>query len=147
MPTYGERSLRVRSEIDQRLVRVFDLVLARGIDHALIEGERSEADQNRHFAAGRSQKQFPDSKHNVTEEQRVAGWKSRAVHALPYPVQWTGPDARERFHFFAGLVIATGLEVGVRVRWGGDWNENFDIRDNGFDDLAHYEVENPRTRR
>ena len=37
-------------------------------------------------------------------------------------------------------VVQWGIHTGVDIRWGGDWNRNGDITDNGFDDLFHFEV-------
>jgi hypothetical protein len=28
----------------------------------------------------------------------------------------------------------------VRVRWGGDWDGDFETKDNKFDDLVHFEI-------
>jgi peptidoglycan LD-endopeptidase CwlK len=28
----------------------------------------------------------------------------------------------------------------VTLRWGGDWSMDFEVRDNQFDDLVHFEI-------
>jgi hypothetical protein len=28
----------------------------------------------------------------------------------------------------------------INVRWGGDWNKNFEVDDNMFDDFPHFEL-------
>jgi len=30
--------------------------------------------------------------------------------------------------------------MGVDLRWGGDWDGDTEVRDNGFDDLVHFEI-------
>ena len=62
---------------------------------------------------------------------------SLAVDVTPYPVVW---DDRERQTLFAGYVLATAKAMGVSLRWGGDWDSDTEVRDNGFDDLVHFEI-------
>jgi hypothetical protein len=31
-------------------------------------------------------------------------------------------------------------EMGVKIRWGGDWDSDGEIKDNSFDDLVHVEL-------
>ena len=28
----------------------------------------------------------------------------------------------------------------IKLRWGGDWNMNFEVDDNKFDDFPHFEL-------
>lgn len=30
--------------------------------------------------------------------------------------------------------------MGVKIRWGGDWDLDTDLKDNTFDDLPHFEL-------
>jgi len=30
--------------------------------------------------------------------------------------------------------------MGIRLRWGGDWDMDFKVMDNRFDDFPHFEV-------
>jgi peptidoglycan L-alanyl-D-glutamate endopeptidase CwlK len=36
------------------------------------------------------------------------------------------------------LGIASGL--GIKLRWGGNWNGDFNLKDNKFQDIGHFEV-------
>jgi len=62
---------------------------------------------------------------------------SLAVNAAPYPIDW---ENRERATLFAGYVLGVADEMGIKLRWGGDWNMNFETADNNFDDLWHFEL-------
>ena len=62
---------------------------------------------------------------------------SRAVDCVPYPIDWTD---RERFTLFAGFVLGVAARMGITLRWGGDWNMNFEVKDNRFDDFPHFEL-------
>jgi hypothetical protein len=56
---------------------------------------------------------------------------------VPYPIDW---DDRERFHLFSGFVLGIARSMGIKLRWGGDWNMNFEVDDNNFDDFPHFEL-------
>jgi hypothetical protein len=60
------------------------------------------------------------------------------VDVAPYPIDRKN---RERFCFLAGVVTAVAAEMGIWIRWGGDFNQdglNALDRDNW--DLAHFEM-------
>ncbi len=103
-------------------------------DNSILTGIRNEEEQEAAFNSvpQASQKHWPDSVHNVEEE----GDKSNAVDAAPYPIDW---EDRERFHYFAGYVLATARAMGYIFRWGGDWDRDTKVSDNVFDDLVHFE--------
>ena len=95
----------------------------------VIEGHRSEDRQNHLFDIGFSKLRFPNSKHN--------SYPSRAVDIVPFPVDW---NDRERFQHLAGIMFGIAHSMGVRLRWGGDWDGDKDFKDQNFHDLAHFEL-------
>lgn len=128
MPKFGKQSRDNLNTCDVRLVSLLNKVVAT-FDCKVIEGARSMVEQQRLYHAGKSQLKFPDSKHNITP--------SSAVDVIPYPVDW---NDRERFNYFAGYVLATAQSMGIKLRWGGDWDSDWQVRDNVFDDLSHFEL-------
>ena len=62
-----------------------------------------------------------------------------ACDVVPYPIDW---NDRERFHLFAGFVLGIANQMGIELRWGGDWNRNWEVDDNKFDDFPHFELVN-----
>jgi hypothetical protein len=44
--------------------------------------------------------------------------------------------------YFAGFVmgLATAMNLGDRIRWGGDWDGDHELTDQTFDDLVHFEM-------
>ena len=131
---FGTRSREVLATLDPRLQRVVTELL-RYVDVSLIHGHRGKDEQNRLQAEGKSKLRWPKSKHNTSP--------SLAVDLQPHPYP------RDEKKLFAGLALIAGLairiadEQGVRIRWGGDWNENGDVTDNTFDDLFHLEIVEP----
>lgn len=142
-PRYGERSLSVLATLHPDLQLIFRSVLEAGFDHVLICGHRPKADQDKAFAEGKSKVKFPNSKHNSQP--------SMAVDAMPWfktapNIDW-GHSAS--IYHLAGIVrgIATSLylqgKISHLVRWGGDWDGDFDVREKQWDDSPHYELYKP----
>ena len=129
MPKFSERSQRELATCQPALQLVFNRVI-KTFDCTIIEGFRGEERQNEYFRTNRSQISWPDGKHNKTP--------SWAVDVAPCPIDWE--DVR-RFYLFAGFVIATGLDLKIPLRWGGDWDGDFLWRDQKFHDLPHFELE------
>ncbi len=132
MRSWGARSLKIRAELDPRLQRIMDDVLAEVSDLSLISGHRSKEEQNSLFAQGRSKLEFPQSKHN--------SFPSLAVDFTPYPYPDYDPKLWAALAYIAANAITIGRQYGVTLRWGGDWNRNGDLTDQTFDDLFHLEI-------
>ena len=124
MPRFGKRSRERLKGVDSRLVNILN-ELVKIMDVTIIEGLRTKERQEELVAQGKSQTKF--SKH-------IEG---RAVDLAPYPVDW---EDRERFHYMGGMIRGIGKQMGVNVRWGGDWDSDGEIKDNKFDDLVHVEI-------
>lgn len=125
---YSQRSLDRLATCDTRLQRVFHAVI-RVVDCTILCGHRGQAEQDEAFRAGKSKVRWPHGKHNSLP--------SMAVDAAPYPIDW---EDRERATLFAGFVLGVAREMGIRLRWGGDWNGDWQVKDNAFDDLWHFEL-------
>lgn len=128
MPSFSNRSLVHLSTCHGQLKGLF-VEVVKHFDCTILEGYRDREKQDFAFRSGRSQLRFPASKHNR--------WPSLAVDVAPYPIDWRD---RERFTMFAGFVLGVASQMGVRVRWGGDWDRDTEVADNVFDDLPHFEL-------
>jgi|TARA_R110000751_G_scaffold300438_1_gene412148 peptidoglycan L-alanyl-D-glutamate endopeptidase CwlK len=129
---FSKNSLIQLATTDQSLVTVFHAV-SNVIDCTVICGIRTKEEQDEAFRVGASKTRWPDSKHNSAE----IGYRSRAVDVAPYPIDW---NDRERFVYFAGIVKGVSSALGVKIRWGGDWDGDNDLRDQHFMDLVHFEL-------
>ena len=128
MPRFGKRSRENLATCDKRLQKVFNEVI-KTVDCSVIEGHRSKDRQNKLYEEGKTKVRYPNGRHNAKP--------SNAADVVPYPIDW---DDRERFHLFAGYVIGVASGMGITLRWGGDWNMNFEVDDNKFDDFPHFEL-------
>jgi len=128
MPKFSKKSKAKLNTCDKRLIELFNKVVKK-FDCTIIEGHRSKDRQNKLFDEGKSKLQYPNGKHNATP--------SMAVDVAPYPIDW---NDRERFTYFAGYVIGIAYQMGLKIRWGGDWDMDTQVKDNNFDDLPHFEI-------
>lgn len=124
MPRFGKKSKRVLSELNEDLQELLNEVI-KYVDISLIEGKRS-LDRQKELKKTGATKTL-ESKH----------LKGEAIDLAPYPIDW---ENRERFIYVAGIVKGIAFNLGIPIVWGGDWNNNFDLSDNNFDDLVHFEL-------
>lgn len=139
MFAWSPHSLKHRSTCHADLQWLFDVVL-REVDCRYECGHRNKAKQNRSFALNLSKVQWPNSKHNLLP--------SLAVDVIPYPVIW--PKEKDgikkysldlgRLYMFVGYVKGIAYELGVPVRAGADWDSDFQVSDQRFHDLPHFEL-------
>lgn len=123
----------------------FNVVLQRH-NCSVVWGARGEEEQEEAFEAGLTTKHWPDSKHNTSPT-------SQAIDVIPYingrGIVGRDPKDIKYFYRFSGVVLATALELFERgeikflLRWGGDWDNDFDLDDQRFFDLYHYEIISP----
>jgi len=128
MPKYSTRSKQRLSTCDERLQKVFNEVI-KHVDCSILEGHRSKERQNKLYDEKRTKVKYPNGRHNSSP--------SKAVDVTPYPVDW---EDRERQTLFAGFVLGIARGMGYKLRWGGDWDQDFQVMDNRFDDFPHFEV-------
>ena len=128
MPKYSVSSLRKLATCHEDIKKIFKEVV-KHYDCTILCGHRNKEDQEKAYKDGNSKVRFPHGRHNKQP--------SNAVDVAPYPIDW---DDRDRFHLFAGFVLGISSQLGIKVRWGGDWDMDKDLKDNEFDDLVHFEL-------
>ena len=128
MPAFGTASMAKLQTCDQRLQKLF-LEVVKHWDCTVTCGFRNQADQEAAFAAGNTKLHWPDGNHNKNP--------SYAVDVAPYPVDYNDIN---RIRVFAGFVLGVASQMGLNIRWGGDWNQDTQVKDNTFNDLVHFEI-------
>ena len=124
MPKFGKRSKKRLKGVDSKLVNVLN-ELIKIMDVTIIEGLRTAKRQEELLAKGATK---------VKYSRHMSG---KAVDLAPYPIDW---EDRERFHYMGGMIRGIGQQLGLKIRWGGDWDSDGEIKDNNFDDLVHVEL-------
>ncbi len=101
-------------------------------DISIICGHRGREEQEKAFNEGKSKARFGQSKHN--------SFPSKAVDIVPWPFNQDDWQDCDYFVHMAGYVQAVADELGIKIRWGGDWNQNRRTSDESFLDLPHFEL-------
>lgn len=128
MPKFGNESAEQLQSCHYKIREVLTAAI-RFIDFSVLSGYRNEAQQNAKFDDNHSKVRYPYSKHNV--------YPSLGVDIAPWPIDW---QDRERFTYLAGIVVGIAFLKGYTLRWGGDWDQDTQVKDNDFDDLGHFEL-------
>ncbi len=130
MAHFGTLSQQRLSTCDIKLRIICEEVI-RMYDFTVLCGTRDEETQNKLFTEGKSKLRYPESKHNKTPSQAIdiAPWKNG--------VDWNDTPS---FTLLAGLMFGIAHSKGIELRWGGDWNRNWDLTDQTFFDLPHFEL-------
>ena len=128
MARFGRKSKERLATCDEKLQVLFKEVI-KYVDCSILEGHRSKDRQNALYKEGKTKVLYPRGRHNADP--------SRAVDVVPYPVDW---EDRERMTLFAGFVLGIASQMNINLRWGGDWDQDFEVRDNMFDDFPHFEL-------
>lgn len=118
------------------------LVAHRGLevtpyDIIIIHGWRDAEVQNALFMSGASTKEFPESKHNHFDDEGVP--ESLAFDFAPYidgRIPW---GETHIFAVIAGCFFSAAAELGVLLRWGGDWDADGNTKEHKLQDWGHIE--------
>lgn len=149
MPRFSKKSLSKLKMVCPDLRILFKtVIIAR--DCSILCGARIKAEQDWLFNMGRSKVMWPNSKHNLTKIRKLA----EAVDVAPYfannnpHIIW--PNIKKSkidyakeiglYYSFAGYVFAIADTLGIKIRWGGDWDGDGIHTDQKFDDLIHFEI-------
>ena len=124
MPRFGKRSRERLKGVDARLVNVLN-ELIKIMDVTIIEGVRSAERQAELLEKGATKVKY--SRH----------MEGKAVDLAPYPIDWNNRDG---FYYMGGMIRGIAQQMGLKVRFGGDWDSDGDTKDNSFDDLVHVEI-------
>ena len=150
MPKFGSASNIQLATCHPDLQLLFNAVVM-DFDCTVLEGKRSEEQQRANLVKGVSKTMA--SKHVYPLDQ-----PSLAADVAPYPLKW--PDGKLRklalagdpgamgeyvkqiamWYCFGGYVMGRADSMGIPIRWGADWDGDWVITDQTFDDLPHFEL-------
>jgi peptidoglycan L-alanyl-D-glutamate endopeptidase CwlK len=129
---FGPSSLARLDTCDVRLQQVAKAALEDStIDFGIACGHRGQEEQDRAVAEGKSKTPWPTSKHNSTP--------SRAFDFFPVVNGKADWNDIQKFKDIAHHILMTADRMGVKLRWGGDWNCN-GVEDDKWYDRPHVEL-------
>jgi len=121
MPKFDKTRSDRLATCDARLQQLFWEVV-KEFDCTILCGHRTEAEQKKAFDGGFSKVKFPNSKHN--------SYPSKAVDVAPFPINW---NDTKRFKELADVVKTKARELGIKIKWGGDFKT--------LVDMPHFELD------
>lgn len=125
----GKRSLERLQGVHPDLVKVVKLAISRSdVDFTVIEGVRSREKQAENVRKGVSQ---------TMNSRHLTGHAVDIAPLVNGQIPW---NDKSYFNKQAQLMLACADELGIAIRWGGDWNENGDWKDEKFYDGPHFEL-------
>ena len=134
MPKFSITSLKRLDTCDSRLRDILQEVI-KYYDCTILYGHRTKEEQDAKYLAGQSKLKWPKSKHNT--------YPSMAVDVAPYPIPKDWGKAwkdRVKFYELKAIIFYEAEKRGINIRYGGDWDSDYDYTDQTFDDLVHFEL-------
>ena len=137
---FGQRSRSMLYSCHPDLIRLGEEAIATALfDFSCLEGHRNE-ESHANLSPSATKVAWKDSKHSLIP--------SEAVHFGPYPLKFplptdspaTAAKKLAKFYMLAQHILYTARRIGVEIRWGGDWDRDFALFDQTFDDLMHFEL-------
>jgi len=124
MPSFSHSSWEKLAAVHEDLQKVF-IKVVETFDCTILEGLRTPERQAQLVA---------ENKSKTLHSKHLTG---RAVDVAPYPIDF---HDTERFYLFAGYVLGVAQMLGIRLRWGGDWDSDWNVQEETFKDLVHWEL-------
>lgn len=134
---FGTRSMMRLVGVDDSLVRVAKLAISKSpFDFTVVEGKRTLQRQTELYAQGR------------TKPGKVVTWTMKSKHLDGKAIDLAPCDANgridwtdiDKFKKIASLMFWAAEELNVKIRWGGDWNQNGRPHEKGETDSPHFEL-------
>jgi peptidoglycan L-alanyl-D-glutamate endopeptidase CwlK len=133
MSKFGKTSAARLATCHPKLQELFNEVV-KNYDCSILQGERTKEEQDEYFRTGRSKVQYPNSKHNSSPSMAadVAPYFKESPH-----IRW---EDKSKFYHFGGYVLGVADQLGIKIRWGGNWDMDDELHDQTFMDLPHFEL-------
>lgn len=140
MPIFSQSSKDKLATCHPDLITIFNWVV-KYYDCTVDCGYRPQVDQDRFFNENKSKVKYPTI-HNCKP--------SFAADVYPYVsgrVNYGNtPEEENQCRDFAGFVLCVSIflfeskRITHKLRRGVDWNGNFDVKDQSFKDVCHFEL-------
>lgn len=123
-PASQARLNSVRSDLKAVCNKAFETM---PFDVTIIEGVRDQKRQAELFKQGKTK---------VMTSRHMSG---NAIDMAPYPVDW---NDTKRFVIMAHHMFAAAKELGITIRWGGNWSRVDENQKppSSFVDMPHFEL-------
>lgn len=119
-----EKLNSVRLDLRKVALKAFETM---PFDIMVLEGARTKERQDELFAKGATK---------VRISRHMSG---NAIDIAPYPIDWNDTD---RFVVMAKHMFNAAKELGIKIRWGGNWSSTDEEQEppSSFVDMPHFEL-------
>lgn len=108
------------------------------INFKVIQGHRSFKEQQVLYAKGRTKPgKIVTQIDGVRKQSKHNADPSTAFDYAPWPINW---DRVDEFIFQAGVFFTISKQLGIKIRWGGDWDMDHNLYNEKFRDWGHIEL-------
>lgn len=134
----GAKSKERLKGVHPKLVDVVEMAIQlTKQDFMVLEGVRTPARQKELYAQGRTK---PGQKVTWTLNSnhfvnKATGY-GHAVDLVPFPVDWS----HKKLDVVSKAMFAAADTLGVKIRWGADWDRDGKPREKGESDSPHFEL-------
>jgi peptidoglycan L-alanyl-D-glutamate endopeptidase CwlK len=159
MPKFSKTSQYKLLIAEKPLILLFDDAI-KIIDITILYSHRTAEEQFELFKKGRRliQENLTNDPQNykIYDKKKVVTYKdgyfklskhntfpSEAIDFAPYPINFKDT---KRIHYFAGIIKGiweskfANYFPDIDLIWGGDWDNDTDLRDQNFNDLLHFQI-------
>ena len=134
----GQQSRARLKGVHPDLVRVVEHAIKRTTtDFMVLEGVRTPARQRELYAQGRTKPGQVVTWTLTSNHFAKADGYGHAVDLCPFPVDW---NDLKKFDAIAKAMFSAADELGVKIRWGADWDQDGKPRERGESDSPHFEL-------
>lgn len=140
MYSFGKVS-KERLDTTHKDLQIICSEVIKHIDFSVLEGTRTLEQQQEYFKDGKSKLD------GINQKSKHQSLPSLAVDVAPYPIDFKNEHkAKARFYLLAGYFFMASEKlfedgkIKHKLRWGGDWDGDKDLKDQSFDDLPHFEL-------
>lgn len=134
----GQQSRARLKGVHPDLVKVVELAIKKtAIDFLVLEGVRTPARQKELYAQGRTKPGQVVTWTLTSNHFAKADGFGHAVDLAPYPVDW---NDLKKFDAISKAMFAAAAELGIKIRWGADWDQDGKSRERGESDSPHFEL-------
>lgn len=134
----GAKSLERLFGVHPRMVAVVKRAIELSeVDFTVLEGVRTPERQAQLYAQGRTEPGQIVTWTLKSNHFKKADGYGHAVDIAPWPIDW---NDTKRFDQMAKAMFAAAKELGTKIRWGADWDQDGTPRERGESDSPHFEL-------
>lgn len=136
----GKKSKEKLKGVHPNLIKVVERAIQlTKQDFMVLEGVRTPERQRELYAQGRT-KPGPKVTWTLTSNHfKQKDGCGHAVDLVPFPVDW---NDLKKFDAMSKAMFAAAKELGIKIRWGADWDSDGKPREKGESDSPHFELDN-----